>query len=120
MRAANEPVHRNVPLSRCRANHWHFIWDDFCDWYIELKKDSGDWARIRKVFEQTLLLLHPLMPFITEELWHRLGAREGESISLQAYPQYDEKLDDPKAEAEIQILQDVVSVIEKPPGRPEP
>jgi len=88
---------------------WHFIWDDFCDWYIELKKDSGDWERIRKVFEQTLALLHPLMPFITEELWHRFAEREGESVSLQAYPQYDEKLDDPKAEAEIQLLQDVVS-----------
>ena len=88
---------------------WHFIWDDFCDWYIELKKDSGDWDRIRKVFEQTLALLHPLMPFITEELWHRFAEREGESISLQPYPQYDEKLDDPKAEAEIQLLQDVVS-----------
>ena len=88
---------------------WHFIWDDFCDWYIELKKDSGDWARIRKVFEQTLALLHPLMPFITEELWHRFAEREGESISLEAYPQYDEKLDDPKAEAEIQLLQDVVA-----------
>ena len=88
---------------------WHFIWDEFCDWYIELKKDSGDWARIRGVFEQTLCLLHPLMPFITEELWHRFAEREGDSISLQTYPQYDEKLDDPKAEAEIQLLQDVVS-----------
>jgi valyl-tRNA synthetase len=88
---------------------WHFIWDDFCDWYIELKKDSGDWARIRRVFEQTLCLLHPLMPFITEELWHRFAEREGDSISLQAYPQYDEKLDDLKAEAEIQLLQDVVA-----------
>ncbi len=87
---------------------WHFIWDDFCDWYIELKKDSGDWARLRSVFEQTLCLLHPLMPFITEELWHRFGEREGQSISLQPYPQYDEKLDDPAAEAEIQLLQDVV------------
>src|SRR6185312_1852617 len=37
---------------------WHFIWDDFCDWYIELKKDSGDWDRIRELFEKTLCLLH--------------------------------------------------------------
>ena len=51
------------------------------------------------------------MPFITEELWHRLGEHEGESISTQPYPQYDEKLDDPKAEAEIQLLQDVVSCL---------
>ncbi|HVW07136.1 MAG TPA: valine--tRNA ligase, partial [Bryobacteraceae bacterium] len=88
---------------------WHFIWDDFCDWYIELKKDSGDWARIRQIFEQTLRLLHPLMPFITEELWHRFGEREGQSLSVQPYPQYDESRDDAPAEAEIQLLQDVVS-----------
>jgi valyl-tRNA synthetase len=88
---------------------WHFIWDDFCDWYIELKKGSGDWQRIRAVFEQTLLLLHPLMPFITEELWHRLGEHDGQSISLQSYPVYVASLDDPQAEAEIKLLQDVIT-----------
>ncbi len=90
---------------------WHFIWDDFCDWYIELKKARGDWNRIAGVFEQTLRLLHPLMPFITEELWHRLGAREGESISVQAYPVYDEAHNDPAAEAEIRLLQDVATAL---------
>ncbi len=88
---------------------WHFIYDDFCDWYIELKKISGDWSNIAQVFETTLKLLHPIMPFLTEELWHRLGeGREGQSISLQAYPQYDEALNDPAAEAQIGLLQDVV------------
>jgi valyl-tRNA synthetase len=90
---------------------WHFIWDDFCDWYIELTKASGDWTRIAAVFEQTLLLLHPLMPFITEELWHRLGSHEGESISVQPYPQYSEDRNDPQAEAEIGLLQDVVTAL---------
>jgi valyl-tRNA synthetase len=85
---------------------WHFIYDDFCDWYIELTKIGGNWSTIPVVFEATLRLLHPVMPFITEELWHRLG-NEG-SISLQAYPQYDPKLDDPAAEAEIGLLQDIV------------
>jgi valyl-tRNA synthetase len=85
---------------------WHFMYDDFCDWYIELTKIGGNWSTIPVVFEATLRLLHPVMPFITEELWHRLG-NEG-SISLQAYPQYDPKLDDPAAEAEIGLLQDIV------------
>ncbi|MGD1073080.1 MAG: valine--tRNA ligase [Bryobacteraceae bacterium] len=85
---------------------WHFIYDDFCDWYIELTKIGGNWATIPVVFEATLRLLHPVMPFITEELWHRLG-NEG-SISLQPYPQYDPKLDDPAAEAEIGLLQEIV------------
>jgi valyl-tRNA synthetase len=90
---------------------WHFIWDDFCDWYIELKKGSGDWHRIKSVFEQTLCLLHPLMPFITEELWHRLGAHEGVSISRQPYPLYEPEHDDAQAEAEIKLLQDVVTAL---------
>jgi valyl-tRNA synthetase len=87
---------------------WHFIYDDFCDWYIELKKISGDWGNILSVFENTLRLLHPAMPFLTEELWHRLGASEEESISLQPYPQYDEARNDPEAEGQIEVLQDVV------------
>ena len=65
---------------------WHFIYDDFCDWYIELKKlrfieGSGlndDWRNLLAVFESALRLLHPVMPFLTEELWHRLGGGEGE------------------------------------------
>jgi valyl-tRNA synthetase len=87
---------------------YHFIYDEFCDWYIELKKISEDWSHIREVFEQTLILLHPVMPFITEELWHRMGDREGKSISTEPYPIYDAKLDDPAAEAEIELLQDIV------------
>jgi valyl-tRNA synthetase len=87
---------------------WHFIYDDYCDWYIELKKISGAWQNILGTFERTILLLHPLMPFITEELWHRLGKPEERSISLEPYPQYDAQLDDPAAEAEIELLQDIV------------
>ncbi|HEY3823641.1 MAG TPA: valine--tRNA ligase [Bryobacteraceae bacterium] len=87
---------------------WHFIWDDFCDWYIELKKVRGGWRWIRPVFEETLCLLHPLMPFITEELWHRLDERGEKSISLQPYPTYKKDRDDPAAEAEIELLQNIV------------
>ena len=87
---------------------WHFMYDDFCDWYIELKKISGNWGHIKSVFEKTLRLLHPIMPFITEELWHRMGGAEGDSISLQAYPQFDGAILDEAAEKEIGLLQDVV------------
>jgi valyl-tRNA synthetase len=87
---------------------WHFIYDDFCDWYIELKKISGDWGNILSVFESTLRLLHPVMPFITEELWYRIGAPEHESISTQPYPQYDEARNHPDAEGQIEVLQAVV------------
>jgi valyl-tRNA synthetase len=96
---------------------WHFIYDDFCDWYIELKKlkfveGSGlndDWRNLLAVFESMLRLLHPAMPFLTEELWHRLGADEAESISLQAFPQFDPARYDSEAESEIGVLQAVIT-----------
>jgi valyl-tRNA synthetase len=89
---------------------WHFIYDDFCDWYIELKKVHGTgYNNAITVFEEALRLLHPCMPFITEELWHRIGEHEGHSISTQPYPEYKETLADPDAEKEIGLLQDVVT-----------
>jgi valyl-tRNA synthetase len=87
---------------------WHFIYDDFCDWYIELKKISGYWRNILPAFEATLRLLHPLMPFLTEELWHRIGEPGDKSISFEPYPQYDAKHEDLEAEAEIELLQNIV------------
>ena len=74
---------------------YHFFWDDFCDWYIELKKDeiTGGYAaastRILTIIEIALRMLHPFMPYLTEELWHRLGGCEDKSISLAPFPQFD-------------------------------
>ena len=92
---------------------WHFIYDDFCDWYIELKKvrsatSGADWGITLVAFERALRLLHPLMPFITEELWHQFGGAEGDSISTKNYPQFDPALHDASAEAEIAVLQQVI------------
>jgi valyl-tRNA synthetase len=87
----------------------HFVYDDFCDWYIELKKINADWRTVLSVFETTLRLLHPVMPFITEELWHRLGMPEHRSISLEAYPRFDPSKCDDAAEREIRLLQDIVT-----------
>ena len=88
---------------------WTFFWDEFCDWYLELKKSDTDWGFAYEVHEKALLLLHPLMPFITEELWHRRGHET--SIALEAYPPYDPALNDPEAEREMKLLQDVVTEI---------
>jgi len=88
---------------------WTFFWDEFCDWYLELKKSDTDWGFAYQVHEKALLLLHPLMPFITEELWHRRGHET--SIALEAYPQYDPALEDPEAEREMKLLQDIVTQI---------
>ncbi len=88
---------------------WTFFWDEFCDWYLELKKSDADWGFAYEVHEKALLLLHPLMPFITEELWHRRGHEN--SIALEAYPLYDPALNDAEAEREMKLLQDVVTEI---------
>jgi len=112
---------------------YHFFWDDFCDWYIELSKsevtapDSSparDAARSRvlTVLEQALRLLHPFMPFITEELWQRLpgvGAdllhsayRQADvtpTVMLAAFPRADESLIDERAEAEMRSLIELIS-----------
>jgi len=95
---------------------WHFFWSDFCDWYIELKKlrftdNSGlndHWRNILGVFERALRLLHPAMPFITEELWQRLNPGEGKSIATADFPKPCSSRNDPEAEREMERLQDII------------
>jgi valyl-tRNA synthetase len=82
---------------------YHFWWDEFCDWYLEFKKKESDWSYAFQVYETALRLLHPLMPFITEELWRRRG-HDG-SIALERYPQYDPAAADPEAEREMALRQ---------------
>jgi valyl-tRNA synthetase len=92
---------------------WHFFWHEFCDWYLELKKVSGaGWGHAVSAFETALRLLHPAMPFLTEELWQRLetGRERPKSIALAQYPQFRDELADPTAEKEIGIVQDIVSM----------
>jgi valyl-tRNA synthetase len=100
---------------------WHFFWHEFCDWYLELKKlrfreNSGldaHWRNTLAAFETALRLLHPAMPFLTEELWQRLAmGRQSRpvSIALAAYPQYMKNATDYAAEREIGGLQDVVTL----------
>jgi valyl-tRNA synthetase len=100
---------------------WHFFWHEFCDWYVELKKlnfreNSGltpGWKNTLAAFETALRLLHPAMPFLTEELWQRLAAGapgRPKSISVAGYPQYRREATDFAAEREIGILQEIVTM----------
>jgi valyl-tRNA synthetase len=108
---------------------YHFFWDDFCDWYIELAKidvtseqesASRTEARTRllTVLEQALRLLHPFMPYITEELWQRLPgdkqlhaayAGAGPTVMLTAFPEGREELIDEAAESEMQSIIELIS-----------
>src|SRR5580658_4121539 len=89
---------------------WHFFWDDFCDWYLELKKLHFDDnpAHLVDIYETALRLLHPLMPFLTEELWQRLE-RPGKSIALAAFPLFDATSADTNAEHDMSILQGIIT-----------
>jgi valyl-tRNA synthetase len=89
---------------------WHFFWDDFCDWYLELKKPHFDdnSAHLVDIYETSLRLLHPLMPFLTEELWQRLE-RPGKSIALAPYPRFDAASVDENAAHDMAILQEIIT-----------
>jgi len=100
---------------------YDFFWGEFCDWYIELVKPrlaetaSAETARaacanLVNLFDCALRLLHPVMPFITEEIWHAMYAGEPplKSIALAAYPAADDAQIDLAAETEMAILQDLI------------
>ena len=101
---------------------YEFIWNEYCDWYVELAKPilNGDTSPAQKqatrvtllrVLEATLRLAHPMMPFITEELWQQvapLAGKSGPSISLQAYPISDASRIDQQALDDINWVKEVV------------
>ena len=98
---------------------YQFVWSRFCDWYLELIKpvlqggeEGGEETRAVAgwVLDQILVLLHPFMPFITEELWHAMGARDHDLI-VGHWPMADARALDPEAEREIDWLIRLVSEI---------
>ncbi|MFF5177991.1 valine--tRNA ligase [Micromonospora sp. NPDC000316] len=99
---------------------YHFAWDDVCDWYVELSKpvlaEGGERAEASRrvlghVLDQLLRLLHPIIPFVTEELW--LALTGGETVQTAAWPVADRALIDDAAEAELVSVQRVVTEIRR-------
>jgi len=98
---------------------YDFMWDVFCDWYIELSKtriqedpDSADSTRQMLVYllSETLKLLHPFMPYITEEIWQTLP-HKGESIMVSPWPKYEESRHCPEDEAAMDKLIEAIRTI---------
>ena len=104
---------------------YDFIWDDYCDWYIELTKtrlqgeDEDSKVRAQQVLchvlTQMLKLLHPFMPFITEEIWqalpHEDGVAEGGFLMLQSWPVAREALDFPEEEKAMELIMDLIRAV---------
>ena len=92
---------------------YHFIWHEFCDWYIELVKpdlkagNKTSEAVLAETLDHILRLLHPFMPYITEEIWQNLPS-SGKSLVTASFPQEDKNLKDKKAEKEMNSLQEAI------------
>ena len=102
---------------------YEFVWNEYCDWYLELSKpvlwddEASDAAKrgtrrtLIRVLEASLRMMHPLMPFITEEIWQTvapLAGKTGDTIMLQPYPVADESAVDNAANADIEWLKQVI------------
>jgi len=116
----------NFEVNNATKILYSFVWNDFCDWYLEMIKTrlylpagrqgsendevkSATITRALKLFAEMLKLVHPFMPFITEELWHLIEERkDGESISTSEYPKSNSDLIKPSAESEMEMVQGIV------------
>jgi len=105
---------------------YEFIWNEYCDWYLELSKPvlwdenateeekRGTRGTLVRVLEAILRLAHPIIPFITESIWHQvkdLAGKSGDTIMLAAYPEPQDALIDEGAEADIEWLQNVITAV---------
>lgn len=96
---------------------YNFIWDDFCDWYIEMSKETlygeneaakqTNKAVLVYVLDQSLRLLHPIMPFVTEEIWSKLP-HEGTSLVVANYPVVEASFEDEKAIVGMGVLKELI------------
>ncbi len=136
LNTTTEQVEQNLAayeLGEAARVLYEFIWDEFCDWYIELAKPSlyrgtpEERAQTQKVLvtvlDQTLRLLHPFMPFITEAIWQHLPAKTG-TIMLASWPEADRALVSPAAEERmstiiqtVRAIRHVRSEMNVPPGK---
>ena len=129
-------------FDRAAQSLYEFVWNEYCDWYLELSKPvlndehasaeakRGTRKTLIEVLEAALRVLHPLMPFISEEIWQRvapLAGINGDTIMQQPYPLADDKMLDATAESEMQWLQQFILGIRQvrgemniSPGKPLP
>ena len=130
----------NSRLDLIAHDLYAFVWEDYCDWYLELSKpvlfndetpeneQRGTRRTLVRVLETILRLNHPIIPFITEECWQHvapLAGKSGDSIMIQPYPESDSSKIDDKAEEELEWVKTFISGVRRirsemdiPPGKP--
>jgi valyl-tRNA synthetase len=130
----------NSRLDLIAHDLYTFVWEDYCDWYLELSKpilfneqtpaneQRGTRRTLVRVLETILRLNHPIIPFITEECWQHvapLAGKSGDSIMIQPYPESDENKIDDQAESDLEWVKTFVSGVRRirsemdiPPGKP--
>ncbi len=91
---------------------YRFFWDEFCSWYLEMVKLNPEQSKatLLYVFESALRLLHPFMPFITEELWQNIP-HNGESIVIAPYPELPSGPGDETSESDMELVQDIITKV---------
>src|SRR5262249_32109597 len=112
---AADGVNRSVEqynLHEGARHAYSFFWHEFCDWYLEMIKLHPERSKptLLYVFESSLRLLHPFMPFITEELWQNLP-HHGESIVMAPYPDAQAGLIDERVETQANLIQEIVGKV---------
>jgi valyl-tRNA synthetase len=109
---------KNYRFYEAAETIYHFIWHEFCDWYIEfikpeLKQDNKNTQAVMEdTLDRILKLLHPFMPFITEEIWHHLQG-SGLSLLTESWPAADEQWLDEEAEETMKFLQELISEVRR-------
>jgi valyl-tRNA synthetase len=99
-------------LHEAARSIYRFFWDEFCSWYLEMIKLHPERSKptLLFVFESALRLLHPFMPFITEELWQSIP-HKGESIVVAPYPELESGPEDAAAETDTEMIQDIITKV---------
>ena len=130
----------NSRLDLIAQDLYSFVWEDYCDWYLELSKpvlfnddtpaneQRGTRRTLVRMLETILRLNHPIIPFITEECWQHvapLAGKSGDSIMIQPYPESDSSKIDEKAESDLEWVKTLISGVRRirsemdiPPGKP--
>jgi valyl-tRNA synthetase len=116
-RAAADEGFDAYDVARAAGAMYHFMWDEYCDWYLELAKLRDDRASkqvLAHVLDVALRLLHPIVPFVTEEIWRTLHrADDDTSVMFAAWPAPDPQRLDDEAEQELAALQETVTELRR-------